>query len=193
MRLVCVDLGYGNLGSVAMAFERMGAAPEISADPEVLSAADKLVLPGVGHAGYAMRQARARGLDRLLAELTQPLLGICLGMQLLFEVTEEEDTEGLGLLPGRVRRLHPAPGRPVPHMGWSALTVSGDACGLGTGDHVYFAHSFACDDTDATVASADYGRTVPAVVRSGRLTGAQFHPERSGEPGARFLQSWLAT
>jgi glutamine amidotransferase len=192
VRLVCVDLGYGNLGSVAMAFERLGVAPEVSGDPKVLRAADKLVLPGVGHAGYAMRQARARGLHRLLGELTQPLLGICLGMQLMFEATEEEDTQGLGLLPGRVRRLDPAPGRPVPHMGWSPLTVSGDACDLATGDHVYFAHSFACDDTAATVARADYGRAIPAVVRSGRLTGAQFHPERSGEAGKRFLQGWLA-
>ena len=192
MRLVCVDLGYGNLGSVAIAFERLGARPEISGDPEVLRAADRLVLPGVGHAGFAMRQARERGLDRLLGELTQPLLGICLGMQLMFEATEEEDNLGLGLLPGRVRRLDPAPGMPVPHMGWSPLEVRGDACGLKDGDHVYFAHSFACDDTAATVASADYGRTIPAVVRSGRLTGAQFHPERSGEAGARFLQGWLA-
>lgn len=192
MRLVCVDLGYGNLGSVAIAFERLGVTPEISGDPEVLRLADKLVLPGVGHAGYAMRQARARGLDRLLVQLPQPLLGICLGMQLLFEATEEEDTAGLGLLPGQVRKLAPAAGRPVPHMGWSPLEVRGNACGLKTGDHVYFAHSFACDDGPATVASAEYGRSIPAVVRSGRLTGAQFHPERSGEPGARFLQGWLA-
>ncbi|WP_162789306.1 MULTISPECIES: imidazole glycerol phosphate synthase subunit HisH [Sphingomonas] len=192
MKLVCVDLGYGNLGSVAIAFERLGVAPEVSGDPEVLRAADKLVLPGVGHAGFAMRQARARGLDRLLAELPQPLLGICLGMQLMFEATEEEDTPGLALLSGRVRKLAPAPGRPVPHMGWSPLTVSADAFGLSTGDHVYFAHSFACDDGPVTVASTAYGRPIPAVIHAGRLTGAQFHPERSGEAGARFLQGWLA-
>lgn len=192
MKLVCVDLGYGNLGSVAIAFERLGLEPVISGDPETIAGADKLVLPGVGHAGFAMRQARARGLDRVLADVRQPLLGICLGMQLLFEETEEEDTRGLGLIPGRVRRLDPAPGRPVPHMGWSPLTVDGDAFGLRDGDHVYFAHSFACDDGASTAASADYGRTIPAVVRSGNLTGAQFHPERSGEPGARFLQGWLS-
>ncbi|MCW3796424.1 imidazole glycerol phosphate synthase subunit HisH [Sphingomonas sp. BN140010] len=192
MRLVCIDLGYGNLGSVAIAFERLGVVPEISGEPEVLRAADKLVLPGVGHAGYAMRQARARGLDRLVAELPQPLLGICLGMQLLFEHTEEEDTRGLGLLPGRVRKLQPAPERPVPHMGWSKLDVRDPSLGLASGDYVYFAHSYACDDGPATAASTDYGRTVPAVVRSGRLTGAQFHPERSGAAGARFLGAWLA-
>jgi len=192
MRLVCIDLGYGNLGSVAIAFERLGVRPEISGDPEVLRAADKLVLPGVGHAGFAMRQARARGLDRLVTELPQPLLGICLGMQLMFEHTEEEDTAGLGLLPGRVRKLEPAPERPVPHMGWSKLDVRDPDLGLADGDYVYFAHSYACDDSPATAASAEYGRTVPAVVRAGRLTGAQFHPERSGTAGARFLQAWLA-
>ena len=192
MRLVCIDLGYGNLGSVAIAFERLGVAPEISGDPEVLRAADKLVLPGVGHAGYAMRQARARALDRLITELPQPLLGICLGMQLMFEHTEEEDTRGLGLLPGRVRKLQPAPERPVPHMGWSKLAVRDPDLGLSNGDYVYFAHSYACEDGPDTAASADYGRAVPAVVRSGRLTGAQFHPERSGAAGARFLQAWLA-
>ena len=191
MRLVCIDLGYGNLGSVAVAFERLGVVPEISGDPEVLRAADKLVLPGVGHAGFAMRQARARGLDRLVAELPQPLLGICLGMQLMFEHTEEENTDGLALLPGRVRRLEPAPDRPVPHMGWSKLQVRDASLGLAEGDYVYFAHSYACDDGPATVACADYGRAVPAVVRSGRLTGAQFHPERSGAAGARFLEAWL--
>jgi len=192
VRLVCIDLGYGNLGSVAIAFERLGVAPEISGDPEVLRAADKLVLPGVGHAGYAMRQARARALDRLITELPQPLLGICLGMQLMFEHTEEEDTRGLGLLPGRVRKLQPAPERPVPHMGWSKLAVRDPDLGLSNGDYVYFAHSYACEDGPDTAASADYGRAVPAVVRSGRLTGAQFHPERSGAAGARFLQAWLA-
>jgi glutamine amidotransferase len=192
VRLVCIDLGYGNLGSVAIAFERLGVTPEISGDPDVLAAADKLVLPGVGHAGFAMRQARARGLDRLVAELPQPLLGICLGMQLLFEHTEEEDTASLGLLPGRVRKLEPAAERPVPHMGWSRLAVRDPGLGLADGDHVYFAHSYACDDGSATVASAEYGRTVPAVVRSGRLTGAQFHPERSGVAGARFLEAWLS-
>ncbi len=187
-----VDLGFGNLGSVAMAFERLGVVPEVTGEPERLAGADKVVLPGVGHAGYAMRQIKARGMAPLLRELKQPLLGICLGMQLLFERTEEEDVDCLGLLPGAVRRLEAAAGRPVPHMGWSPLEVADESIGLASGDHVYFAHSFACDDGTATVARADYGRPVPAVVRSGNLTGAQFHPERSSAPGRRFLQAWLA-
>ncbi|HVF84050.1 MAG TPA: imidazole glycerol phosphate synthase subunit HisH [Sphingomicrobium sp.] len=191
MRLALVDLGFGNLGSVAIAFDRLGVAPERTDDAAAISSADKVVLPGVGHAGFAMRQIHARGLAPLLRGLTQPLLGICLGMQLLFERTDEDETECLGLLPGAVRRLEPEVGRPVPHMGWSQLGVANEAIGLATGDHVYFAHSFACDDGAATVARADYGRPVPAVVRSGNLTGAQFHPERSSVPGRRFLESWL--
>jgi glutamine amidotransferase len=112
-------------------------------------------------------------------------------MQLLLEGSDEEDTACLGLIAGRVRKLEPAPGRPVPHMGWSRIEVRDESIGLRSGDYVYFAHSFACDPGSETVASADYGRPIPAVVRSGNWTGAQFHPERSGEAGARFLRTWL--
>ncbi|HEX8511466.1 MAG TPA: imidazole glycerol phosphate synthase subunit HisH, partial [Allosphingosinicella sp.] len=149
------------------------------------------VLPGVGAAGYAMEQIDARGLAPVLRALRQPALGICLGMQLLFEGSDEEDTACLGLVPGRVRKLEPAEGRPVPHMGWSRIEVRDENIGLRSGDYVYFAHSFVCDPGPATVATADYGRPIPAVVRSGNWIGAQFHPERSGEAGARFFRTWL--
>ncbi|HEX9947256.1 MAG TPA: imidazole glycerol phosphate synthase subunit HisH [Allosphingosinicella sp.] len=191
MKLAIVDVGCGNIGSVGIAFERFGIAPLVTAQAEEIASADKVVLPGVGAAGYAMEQIEARGLAPVLRGLRQPLLGICLGMQLLFESSEEEDIACLGLVGGRVRRLEPAPGRPVPHMGWSRLDVSEEDIGLRTGDYVYFAHSFACDPVPETVASADYGRDIPAVVRSANRLGAQFHPERSGEAGARFLRSWL--
>ena len=191
MNLVIVDVGCGNIGSVGIAFERFGLSAVVTADAEAIAAADKVILPGVGAAGYAMEQIRARGLVELLLALKQPVLGICLGMQLLFEASEEEETRCLGLIPGRVRRLGPAPGRPVPHMGWSRLEVADPSIGLASGDYVYFAHSFACDDGPATAARADYGRPVPAVVRHRNFTGAQFHPERSGEAGARFLKAFL--
>ena len=121
------------------------------------------------------------------------MLGICLGMQLLFEASEEEDTECLGIVAGRVRRLEPAPGRPVPHMGWSRLATKACHIGLVDGDYVYFAHSFACDPGPETVAGAVYGRPIPAVVRKANWWGAQFHPERSGPAGARFLEAFLAS
>lgn len=192
MSLVIVDLGCGNLGSVGIAFERLGLAPVITAGPEQIASADCVVLPGVGAAGYAMAQVEALGLGDTLRALRQPVLGICLGMQLLFEASEEADTRCLDIIPGRVRALESAPGRPVPHMGWSKLTVTDPNIGLHHGDYVYFAHGFACDPGPATRASADYGREVPAVVRQDNVWGAQFHPERSGEAGARFLQAWLA-
>jgi glutamine amidotransferase len=191
MKLAIVDVGCGNIGSVGIAMERFGIAPVVTGEAEVIAAADKVILPGVGAAGFAMEQIGARRLAPVLRALRQPALGICLGMQLLFEGSDEEDTPCLGLIPGRVRKLEPAPGRPVPHMGWSKVEVRDEAIGLRSGDYVYFAHSFACDSGSATVASADYGREIPAAVRSGNWLGAQFHPERSGEAGARFLRSWL--
>jgi imidazole glycerol-phosphate synthase subunit HisH len=191
VKLAIVDVGCGNIGSVGIAFERFGIAPVVTGDPEQVASADKVVLPGVGAAGYAMERIGSLGLAPVLRALRQPALGICLGMQLLFDRSDEESASCLGLISGRVRKLEPAPGRPVPHMGWSRVAVSDEAIGLRTGDYLYFAHSFACDPVAETVASADYRREIPAVVSSGNWLGAQFHPERSGEAGARFLRSWL--
>ena len=193
MKLAIVDVGCGNIGSVGVAFQRFGIAPVVTGDAEAIAAAHKVILPGVGAAGYAMEQIRARGLLEPLRGLKQPVLGICLGMQLLFERSEEEDTDCLGIIAGQVRRLEPGPGMPVPHMGWSRLSVREEGLGLRDGDYVYFAHSFACDAVRETAASADYGREIPAVVRSGNWLGAQFHPERSGEAGARFLEAFLGS
>ena len=191
MKLAMIELGYGNTGSVGMALERLGVSAQLTSDPDVIAAADKVLLPGVGAAGYAMEQVRARGLEQVLKSITAPALGICLGMQLLFERSEEDGVDCLGIMPGSVRKMDPAPGRPVPHMGWSKLTVSDPAIGLDDGDYVYFAHSFACDGGPQTIATADYGRPITAAVRKGNWTGAQFHPERSGKVGARFLETWL--
>lgn len=191
MKLAIVDIGYGNVGSIGVAFERFGLAPEVTSDPERIASADKVILPGVGAAGHAMEQIEARGLGGTLRSLKQPLLGICLGMQLLFEASDEDDTTCLGFIPGRVRALEPAEGRPVPHMGWSRLSVHDESLGLRDGDYVYFAHGYACDVGPEAVASADYGREIPAAVRSDNRFGAQFHPERSSEAGARFLKAFL--
>lgn len=192
MSVVLVDLGYGNIGSIAIAFERLGAAVTLSADPAEIEAAERVALPGVGAAGYAMERIDALGLREALTRRTKPLLGICLGMQLLFEASEEENVPCLGLIPGKVRRLEPGPGLTVPHMGWSQLDVTDETSGLASGDYVYFAHSFACDYGPASIATARHGRIIPAAVRQGHLLGAQFHPERSAAAGARFLEAFLS-
>ena len=191
MKLAIVDVGCGNIGSVGIAFERFGLQPLVTGDAEEIASADKVILPGVGAAGYAMEQIESRGLTEPLRALKQPVLGICLGMQILFDASEEEDTACLGIVPGRVRKLEAVPGRPVPHMGWSRLDVSDESTGLRSGDYVYFAHSYACDPVPETIARAEYGRDIPAAVRRGNYLGAQFHPERSGEAGARFLKAFL--
>jgi glutamine amidotransferase len=136
-------------------------------------------------------------IDRLrlretLTSLRQPALGICLGMQLLFEGSDEDDVTCLGLIDGRVRRLVPAPDLPVPHMGWSSIDVFAEDLGVRSGDYLYFAHGYACDPGPATLATVSYGRDLPVIVRKGNWLGAQFHPERSAEAGARFLKSFVA-
>ena len=192
MKLAIVDLGCGNIGSVRLAFGRFGLEPVVTSDPEEIAGADKIILPGVGAAGFAMERIDTLGLRTTLTSLRQPALGICLGMQLLFDGSDEEDTACLGLIPGRVRALEAAPGRPVPHMGWSRVDVRTAGIGISSGEYLYFAHSFACDDGPTVVATASYGSDVAAVVQRGNWLGAQFHPERSGEAGAGFLESFLA-
>jgi imidazole glycerol-phosphate synthase subunit HisH len=191
VKLAIVDLAYGNIGSIELAFGRLGVIAVVTADPAEIAAADRVVLPGVGAAGHAMKRVDELGLRDCLKSLAQPALGICLGMQLLFERSEEADTECLGIIRGDVRALEPSPSMPVPHMGWSRVEVQHPAIGLESGDYVYFAHGFACDPSPATVASAEYGREIPAVVRHCNWLGAQFHPERSADAGARFLAAFL--
>jgi imidazole glycerol-phosphate synthase subunit HisH len=152
------------------------------------------LLPGVGAAAPAMRRLNAAGLTSMLRALTQPVLGVCLGMQLLFELSEEGLTECLGLLPYTVRCLKSAPRCPVPHMGWNELQrLRPDPLleGVADGDYAYFAHSYAAPVTQHTLASAQYGAAVSAVVRRANFWGTQFHPERSAATGARVLENFL--
>jgi glutamine amidotransferase len=153
-----------------------------------------VVLPGVGAAANAMQRLKDSGVAAVLPTLKQPVLGICLGMQLLFRHSEEGDTECLGIIPETVRRLRPAPGLPVPHMGWNQLGGLREdplLAGIGTNDYVYFVHSYAAQVSPLTLATADYGMAVSAVVRKDNFWGAQFHPERSGGTGARVLANFL--
>lgn len=191
MKVAIVDLGCGNTGSVQLAFERIGVTAVVTCAADEIAEADRIVLPGVGAAGFAMQRIDRLGLRGPLTSLKQKALGICLGMQLLFERSEEAGAECLGIIAGAVRSLTPSLGRPVPHMGWSSIKVNDPGLGLLDGDYVYFAHSFAADPGPATVAIVEYGQEIAAVVRQGNWLGAQFHPERSGETGVRFLKAFL--
>ena len=190
--LAILDLGYGNTDSIRLAFARRGVKATLTADAAITDSADRLILPGVGAAGYAMERLHAANLIEPLKARTKPLLGICLGMQMFFDASDEADTPLLGLIPGRVRALVPAPRQPVPHMGWTRIDDTSPGVGLSSGDYVYFAHGFACDDGPAPAARVTYGRPIPAAIRHGHLWGAQFHPERSSAPGASFLKAFLA-
>ena len=186
-----VDIGYGNVGSIENALRRLGVEVRRASDAASLQGAERLLLPGVGAARFAMERIAALGLADALRGFPRQALGICLGMHLLFDRSEEGEVETLGLVPGAVRQLRPAPGVTIPHMGWSRLEVMAEKVGLTTGDYVYFAHSFAAPHASATLALAEHGQSIPAVIRAGNWTGAQFHPERSGKAGARFLEAWV--
>ncbi len=190
-----VSYGAGNVASVQFALERLGATVRLTADPGEVAAAERLILPGVGAAGFAMARLSDTGLVEPIREFPRPLLGVCLGQQLLFETSEEGGgVPMLGLIPGTVRRLDPGPERPVPHMGWSRLTpVRADPLldGLGDDAWAYFVHSYVCPDGEGTLARADYGDPLPAVVRNANRWGCQFHPERSAAAGARILRNFL--
>lgn len=192
--VVMLDSGGTNLGSVQYAFERLGVGAALSRDSERIRRASHVVLPGVGAAAPGMQRLRESGLDRLIPTLTQPVLGVCLGMQLLFEASAEGDTTCLGLLKGRLTRFDESRCGRVPHMGWNRIDVVRDSpllAGLDRDAYAYFVHSYAAPVTSATVASCDYGGAFAAVVSERNFHGAQFHPERSAAVGARLLSNFL--
>jgi glutamine amidotransferase len=196
--IAIVDYGIGNLGSVTKAFRHVGVPAVLSGEPEALSAARALVLPGDGAFGAAMDELRSRGLLGVLREAAAagtPILGICIGMQLLFEESEEHGwNAGLGLLPGRVRRL--ADDLVVPHMGWNRLRHERRdplLAGIEEGAYVYFVHSYVCEARpEHVIASTDYGGRFPAIVGSGSVWGMQFHPEKSQGVGLRLIENFAA-
>jgi imidazole glycerol-phosphate synthase subunit HisH len=192
-----VDYGSGNLRSVQKAFERLGQAATVTSDPAAVAAAERLVLPGVGAFGDAMRELRSRGLvEPIVAHLRadRPFFGICMGLQLLFETGLEGGRHaGLGVLPGDVVRFDLPPGLKVPHMGWNAVTWQGDWRPSEAGRHFYFVHAYHARPTDPAVvaATADYGGPFCAAVRRGNLFATQFHPEKSQAAGLDLLGTWL--
>jgi glutamine amidotransferase len=195
--IAIIDSGGANIASVRFALERLGVEARLTADAEIIAAAERVILPGVGAAPVAMAQLEAAGLIECVRGLTQPVLGICLGMQLLFERSEEDNTTLLGLIGGTCTAFDPSSGLTVPHMGWNRLIPQAGAqanpllAGIAPGAHVYFVHSFAAPVSQDTVAACDYGGAFTALVARGNFMGAQFHPERSGPVGAAILQNFI--
>ena len=193
--VVVVDSGVANLGSVMAALARLDAPARLTTDPSVLRAAKRVILPGVGAAAPAMARLRERGLDAVIPTLTCPVLGICLGMQLLFEHTDEAGVDCLGVVPGRLRRFEEARCGRVPHMGWNRLDTVHEApliCGLGTDAYAYFVHSYHADVGSHTLAACDYGGRFAAIVQHRNFFGVQFHPERSAAVGATVIRNFLS-
>jgi imidazole glycerol-phosphate synthase subunit HisH len=193
-RVVIVANGGANIASLQFALERLRADSVVTADAGQIRAASHVILPGVGAAADAMSRLRQSRLDEVIPTLGQPVLGICLGMQLLFEASQEGDARCLGLIPGRATRLAEAPDRPVPHMGWNTLDIRRPCAllaGLSDGDYAYFVHSYALAQNEATIAGALYGTPFSACVQWRNFYGTQFHPERSAAVGARLLKNFL--
>lgn len=197
-RIAVLDYDAGNLRSAAKALQAGGADVTVTADPDRAAETDALVIPGVGHFGQCVRQFRDAGLEGLVRDWVagdRPLLGICVGMQILYATSEEDaGAEGLGIFPGRVRRL--PSGVTVPHMGWNTVSVVADdplVAGL-DGQQCYFVHSFYAEPSDRAhvVATTDYGPGFPSVVRAGATVGTQFHPEKSADVGGRLLANFVA-
>jgi glutamine amidotransferase len=192
--LVVVDAGGANLGSVMIALARLGVDAPLVREVADIEAADRVLLPGVGAAGPVMQRLRELGLIECLRALRKPLLGICVGMQVLYERSAEGGIDGLGLLPGNVERLQGAPGVRVPHMGWNALRAQAASPlldGIADGSHAYFVHGYAAPVTADCIASAEHGAPFAALAQRGNVAGAQFHPERSADVGAQLLRNFL--
>jgi glutamine amidotransferase len=193
-RVVLIDAGGSNIGSVQYALQRLGVDAPLTRDAAAIRAAERVILPGVGAAGPAMARLRDAGLVDVVHGLTQPLLGVCVGMQILFERSDEGDVECLGLLPGRVRRLPASPGVRIPHMGWNRLVIRERTPllhGIDDGAWAYFVHSYGVEPDANAVAIAEHGAPLAAVVQRGHVAGVQFHPERSAALGARLLENFL--
>lgn len=197
--ITIIDYGAGNLFSMQNALNFLGVENNISSKVEDIISADKLILPGVGAFPDAMKMLDEAGLTEVIKEQAKkkPLMGICLGMQMLFDKSYEfGETEGLGLIPGTVEHMHPANDLVIPHIGWNSLEKN-EPCKLlesvNDGDYVYFVHSYAAvTDSKNVAAYCDYGMKVPALVMSGNVYGCQFHPEKSGKTGLGILKTFAS-
>jgi glutamine amidotransferase len=194
MKLAVITSGGANFFSIEAVLQRLGVDYSLTCDPEVLAKADGAILPGVGAAKFAMAQLTEHGLVNPIRNYTKPLLGICLGMQLLYDYSEEGDVKCLSILPGKICHFPPTPGLSVPHMGWNNLTKLHDSPLLKHIDlrqDVYFVHSYYAPVTAATIAQCDYGLPFAAIVQLNNFYGMQFHPEKSGELGEKLITNFI--
>ena len=193
--IAIIDYDTGNLRSVCNALDRIGAEYVLTDSPEVILNADRVLLPGVGEASTAMQKLQERGLCGVIKSLKVPVLGICIGMQLMCRHSDEGDVDCLGIFGADVKKFEPDPSRgvKVPHMGWNAITElrTGLFEGLPDGSFVYFVHSFAASICSDTIAVSDNGRTFSAAMRRDNFYGVQFHPEKSGEVGEMILRNFM--
>ncbi len=192
--IAIIDYNAGNVRSVLYALERLGVVATLTADPARIRAADKVIFPGLGEAGSTMKYLRERGLDEVIRGLKQPVLGICLGMQLLCAHSEEGDTPCLGIIPQEVRRFQPEKGEKVPHMGWNTIEqLKSDLFSSELeGRHVYFVHSYYVASGPYTIAVTDYIEPFSAALQKDNFYATQFHPEKSAQTGAAILRHFLA-
>jgi glutamine amidotransferase len=189
-----IDSGGANIASLQFALARLGVRATLTRDAKIIKSADHVILPGVGAAADAMRRLKASGLDDVIPALEQPVLGICLGMQLLAEASEEDGAECLGIIPGTARKLSASPHTPVPNMGWCPATLAKAhplLHGIGDGSYFYFVHSYALPVADYSLATANHNDDFTAVLSYENFCATQFHPERSSAAGARLLANFL--
>jgi glutamine amidotransferase len=195
LRLAIIDSGGANIASLRYAIERLGVPSELTTDAQVIRNATHVILPGVGAAADCMGRLERSGLVDTILNLQQPFLGICVGMQLLFESSEEGDVDCLGMLPGRVRRFPNRDGLPVPHMGWNNLEIirpSPLTKNFSEDDYVYYVHSYCAPVGDDTLATTKYGENFSGIVQRENVFGVQCHPERSAKSGALLLKNFLS-
>lgn len=193
-KIAIIDSGGANIASLLFAFERLGRTAELTTDAAVIQAADRVLLPGVGAAKDAMARLADAQLIDVIRELKQPVLGICLGMQLLLDGSEEENVECLGIVPGIAARLPSTPARPVPNMGWCATRKTSDHSLLSNipdSSYFYYLHSYALPVADFTLATAEHAEPFSAIIGRDNFVAAQFHPERSSIAGAQLLRNFL--
>ncbi|MCK9628259.1 MAG: imidazole glycerol phosphate synthase subunit HisH [Bacteroidales bacterium] len=189
---VIIDYNTGNLFSLMSALERIGTEYKVTSDPQDILSADSVILPGVGEASNAMSELRQRGLEKIVPIIKAPVLGICIGMQIMCSSSEESDTDCLGIFPNKVSRLR-GPGIKIPHMGWNNVenTKSPLFTGIQDGAYFYFVHSFAPECNELTAATTEYGSVFSSALSEKNFYGTQFHPEKSGEIGEKILRNFI--